>query len=357
MDGPKRITSLASSPCASSFVSAPRRKGGCVASRLIATAFLVPLLALPTMAADRAAESSPPPDQHVAWVGDVPVTSSDLEAYLSIRAFSPAPGQEEAMVRKRLEELLRAEMLSREAVILGIDRLPDVRMAIRELLARRLIEEKVHKPLLARPIGETELRAFYQSNLPEFSRPEQARLAGIFVAAPADGAPAARSAAAKQAADILEEALALKDTRFGFSELILKHSATHILFPRGDTGFFDREGRPAGLPVPLVEAAFSLPSNGVVLDRVVETPEGFHVVMRTAGRSAEHHPFEEVREAIEARLRREEIRRAEEEYLRALERASPFRIEEEVLKAFVGKVTGPAPGTAAGPPPLPKASP
>ena len=61
----------------------------------------------------------------------------------------------------------------------------------------------------------------------------------------------------------------------GKEVLVRKYSDLNPGYPRGDTGFFDRGGKPVGLPSPLVEAAFSIPSNGIVLDRVVETADGW----------------------------------------------------------------------------------
>lgn len=285
--------------------------------------------------------AAPDPDVAVARVGDNAVSSAELESYLDARP--PAGGRaSDEWLRRRLDELVLAEALYREALRLGVDRTPEGARAIRQIVVQLLLEEQIEKPVRARPIAEEELRAFYDNRRKEYDRPEQVRLAEIFFAAPAGGDPAERESKKAQAAAVLEQARGMQDKRFGFGELVLEHSDTPAGHPRGDTGFFDREGKPAGIDPTLATAAFDIAKIGQLGDRVVATPAGFHVVMLVGRRDAERRDFKSVRGEIETRIRREDRERAQRSLFERVKAEMPVVIDEAVLGGIAGKYSKPA---------------
>ena len=236
-------------------------------------------------------------------------------------------------MRRRLEELVLAEALYAEALRRGIDREPDIRQTIRQVVVQRLLEREVDRPVFERKIAEEELKKYYEAHLADFVRPEQARASDIFFAAPEGGDAAVREAKREQAEAVLAEALALQDSRFGFGELVLKHSDEPAGRPKGDTGFFDREGKPAGIPGALAEAAFAVDRPGALVRSVVAAPEGFHVAMLTGRRAAVSRPFEDesVRREIDDRIRTEERRRRHDEFVRGVRDAAAVTVDDAAL--------------------------
>lgn len=320
---------------------------------LVAALLLAGMAGTPPAADLSGPDGKPAP---LARVGREEIGLSDLEDYLALR--QERGGEGETGVRKRLEEMIVQELLRQEALRLGLDREPAVRRALRQVLIQALLEREVERPWRERPLAEEEVRAFYEGHRGEYQWPEGVRVADVFLAAPASGDPALRQERRRKAEEILARALSLPDRRFGFGELVLAHSDTHPAYPRGDTGFFDRSGAPQGLPPPLVEAAFAIPRPGQLHPGVVETPEGFHVVMLTGRREARNRTLDErgVRAEVETRLRRESIQKGRETLVEGLRRRIPVTVDEGVLRSFLEGRSASQPPAQDGvhaPPPLP----
>ena len=321
------------------------------------------------MAADQADPSAA--GRQVAEVGGHAILVTDLEGYLRMRP--PERGAEpgEEAVRKRLEELVLAEALYTEALRRGVDREPDIRQTIRQVVIQRLLEREVDRPAFERKIADEELKRYYDAHLADYVRPEQARASDIFFAASEAGDRAVREEKRKQAEAVLAEALALQDSRFGFGELVLKHSDAPAGRPRGDTGFFDREGKPVGVPRALAEAAFGAERAGTIVRSVVAAPEGFYIAMLTGRRAAVSRPLEDegVRREIDDRIRTEERRRRHDEFVKSVRGAAAVTVDdaalgellagmraaEEEAKAGVGIFAPPAAGSSQAPPSVPGA--
>jgi peptidyl-prolyl cis-trans isomerase C len=314
--------------------------------RLVAAAALL-LATGGTAGAQPGAEPAVP----VAIVGGQTIGVADLAGYLSLRPAEGAGNVEAAALRRRLEEMIQADVLYQEALRLGIDREPAVRQAIRQIVVQRLVDREVEGPVAARTIGDDELKAYYESHRGDFNRPEQVRVADIFYAAPEAGDAALSKRQRARAEAALAEALALRDARFGFGELVLRDSETHPAYPRGDTGYFDREGRPVGVPAALAAAAFAIPRPGAIAAQVVATPEGFHVVMLTGRRDALARRLEEesVRAEIDGRIRAADRRQRMEGLFKALRERAEVRIEEPALQELAARLDAAAKGAARAP--------
>ena len=323
-------------------------------------------------AAPGAAPGSPPADgRAVAEVGGRPILVADLEGYLRMRPPEQGPGPSEEALRKRLDEMVLAEALYAEGLRRGIDREPDVRQTIRQVVVQRLLEREVDRPAFERKISEEDLKKYYDGHIADFVRPEQVRASDIFFAAPERGDPAARETKRRQAEAVLAEALALQDTRFGFGELVLKHSDEPPGRAKGDTGFFDKGGKPGGIPTALAEAVFAAERPGAMVRSVVAAPDGFYVAMLTGRRAAVSRPFEDesVRREIDDRIRTEERRRRHDEFVKSVRGGAAVTVDDAALgellagmraaaaeaKSGGGILPPPGPGSSQAPPSVPGA--
>jgi len=267
--------------------------------------------------------------QMMARVDDQVITAEDLRACLRVRPLPEHVADMNAAIRDRLEEVLIRELLYREAVHLGIDHQPQVRQQIQGIVAQVLLQQMVEAPVHQTQITEAELRRYYEEHRSDFSRPEQCRLGDIFVAAAASLPAVEREKKKERAKAILAEALAGKAK--AFSELIRHHSDQPEAHRKGDTGFFDVEGRPVGLHDELITAAFSLDSVGQILDRVVETPDGFHVVMLAGRRAAVEQPLDQVRNQILQKVYQDKLARARKAYIQTLWDQADVGVNEQAL--------------------------
>lgn len=252
---------------------------------------------------DQKAEAGPV----AATVGDEPISTDDLRLYVENRRSRSGAGMDEKMLERYLQEIITTRSLSLEARRQKLDRLPAVRHQIDQLLAAKLLEKEVMEPVAGREISREEITAFYEKHRDEFSRPEQVRLGDIFIAAAKDGDPALRQEKKQEAEKVLQEAIDNAGTRNGFAALVRSRSDHHPLYSLGDTGFFDREGKPLGLDPAMVQAAFSFEQKGRVLDQLVETVRGFHIVMLVSRRSAMERKIDDLENEIRQRIKRDEL--------------------------------------------------
>lgn len=303
----------------------------------------------------------------VVRIGDDTITALELKNYLSSRPMSRHHRASEDYAEKRLDEMVLEVVLYQEALRLKLDQDPEVRRRIRQMLTRKLLEEQVEKEVWIRQIEEKEYQDYYDQHKDEFSRPEQVRLADIFIAVPPDATADQKAALRKKAETALAEALKVREKRSGFGGLVRKYSDTHGKYRKGDTGFFDTEGKPVGIDKKLAEAAFKLERVGSMSEHVIETPEGYHVIMLVGKRPAFHRELEAVKREIDHRIRREALKKAREAYIENLKKKANIKVDRasvaEILKELEEgreKQTPPAPpkrpprpGNMSTPPPFP----
>jgi peptidyl-prolyl cis-trans isomerase C len=233
---------------------------------------------------------SAPDDRHiVARIDGQPITLADLQKrmaqqtpYVQARYASPERRKE------LLDNLIRFEILAREARKRGYERDPQVLRHQQQRLVDRMVAEELDARLKAEDIPEAELRRFYQEHAERFTRPEAVRVSQILVG---DATAAARVAAAARA-------LGARDDR-GFRRLVAAHSLDEDSKQRGgDLTFLERQpaggGGDAHRPPPaVVEAAFGLTEVGQIAGPI-ESDRGFHVLRLGQRRPAALRPFEEV---------------------------------------------------------------
>jgi peptidyl-prolyl cis-trans isomerase C len=254
-----------------------------------------------------------------------------LKSYLSVRPQPPHAQVTAETIRQRLEELIVSEVLYQEALRLQLDRQPQMRWQIQQLLSQQLLEEKVNQPIRQKKITDTELRTYYRQHSQEYNRAAQVRLADIFVAVDPKATPEERKKIRDWAEEVLAYAKAIEVEASGFGELIEKYSDTHEKYPKGSTGFFDIKGEPIGVEVELAVEAFKLKTVGRICDHVIETPAGFHIVMLVGKRDAVHKPFNQVAEQIRKRISRERLEQARESYIKKLKEKSKITTDTKMV--------------------------
>lgn len=275
----------------------------------------------------------------IATVGENRIHAGAFEQFIKARHVSMGPHLIKT-ARKRLEDMLTAEALYQEALRKKIQQLPEVRRRIRQIIIQQLLEEEVEKPVSQWRITDRQLREYYERHLDEFSRPEQVRISDVFIAVPSGTTPRQREEKRAIAEEVLAKARENRNRIFGFRNLISRYSDIPGSWPRGDTGFFDRKGRPAGIPEPLVKASFALEKTGQVADHVIETRDGFHIIMLTGRRSAMKKSLRDVGPALKGRMKREERERRRRVFMERVMNKAHIEINEDAFKKVINDMAG-----------------
>jgi len=173
------------------------------------------------------------------------------------------------------------------------------------LTIKALIDKEVLQKV---SVSDQQVRAFYDGNPNLFRKPEQVKASHILVQVPADADEA------KQA-EALATIQALKvriDNGEDFATLAMENSDGPSKTKGGDLGFFSREQ----MVPPFSEAAFAL-QPGQTSD-VVKTRFGYHLIRVTERQAEQTMAFNDVKEAISARLRQEQEGKKIDAYLEKL---------------------------------------
>jgi peptidyl-prolyl cis-trans isomerase C len=278
------------------------------------------------------------PQGSVATVGAGNLSVVEVRDYLISRPVAAQQKVTVDVVEKRIDEMVTAEVLFQEALRLKLDQQPEIRRNIRHMLAQKLLLEKIDQPVLSREISDEELKEYFEQHRLDYTRPEQMRLADIFIAVDEDATEDERAQKSELAEDVLAQANAHKTERFGFSELIRRHSDKHPKYAVGSTGFFDLQGLPVGIDSALTEAAFTLEKTGEIFQQVVATPMGYHVIMRVGSRAAIEKEYTDVRPDIDQRIRRDELESHRRAYVDEIRQKADIDIDAKLVTSLVNEL-------------------
>jgi hypothetical protein len=191
-----------------------------------------------------------------------------------------------------LEKMLRYDLLVSEARARGYEKSPAVQEEVRRKAANTFALTRTQVDPTKLP-ADTVVRA-RDARRVQFSRPAMRRAMHAVVASRAEA-----------------EALIAKVKRLGrpeFSQIATAQSLdTRTRHQGGELGYFTQEsktenGADAGVPLPLVAAAFALKEAGDVVSAPIELPEGFSVLMLTGVMPAYAPPVAQMDDEARERL-------------------------------------------------------
>lgn len=275
-------------------------------------------------------------------VGDTKITLgqfadelAEQSPYLRARYNSPERRKE------YLDSLVRFELLAAEARRKGFFDKDEVRRTEKQAMIQQMMRVDFDEKFKLADISDADIKAFYESHLAEYKKPEQIRLAHIV---------AKNRSTAQQ---ILGQILAAPKDDALFKKIAGQHNedpTTKDTF--GDLGFLSKPGdRAPGEVVSVadsvIEAGYKLAEIGDVSKDLVESPAGFHVVKLVAKRPPLTRTLEEARRTIQDRLRRERRDGAIEALIKELR--AKASVKEDM--ALLAQIKVDAPPTAPHPAP------
>jgi peptidyl-prolyl cis-trans isomerase C len=255
----------------------------------------------------------------LATVGDRTITVGELadrlasqSPYLRARFESPERRKE------FLDNLIRYELLIYEAKRRGYADKPEIARARRNAMIQQLVKKEVDEPLEGAEITDEEIKAIYDANPLEFSRPKEVRASDIFIK---DRAGAKALLVNAKKAD-----------RSGFRKLARERSEDEETKQSGgDLHFFDAIGE-TDPPEAIRGAAFTLSRVGDVYPELVEEGGGYHIIMLTGNRPAVTRTYEQAKRAIRHKLVREKKEAAMAALTERLRKEVDVEVDYEALK-------------------------
>lgn len=242
-----------------------------------------------------------------------------------------------------LENLIRFELLAREARARGLDKDPEVQETLSKIMVQKLVRQAFDDEK-AKP-SDDEVRKYYDAHVDEFVKPERIRVSAVLFNAPA-GSPqrAAKSAEAKKAlARVKSEG---QKNPLAFSNVARELSEdAPTKASGGDLGYRTREELTAQYSAELAGAAFALKEGQE--SGVVETRQGFAILKLGARQAPINRPFDEVKGQLAARIGREARTRDFDVFMKNLREKSSIKVNDAELEKVVVVAPPPAPAVPA----------
>lgn len=283
-----------------------------------------------------ASESRSAPGAVVATFVGGRLTAEDVRARL--RDEGPLLAEQHASKEGRRElvrSMVRDRLLLAEARKKGHHLRPAVARQCDAALLESFLSAEIDEPERQRPVTDEELRAWFSEHQQSLARPEQVRLAHIFLAAPEADA-ALRERQRRAAFTLLAEvrAAVAKDP-YAFATLARQRSEDTRTRPLG--GELPMMTEPQvleALGARVASAIFAEARPSGVLEQLIETPEGFHVVRVLERVEAVKPSFEQLREVLAPRVARERRGARQSSLVEALERQAQVQLDEAALDAL-----------------------
>ena len=270
------------------------------------------------------------PQKVLAIVDDSVITVAHIERQIHKQPPHARARYSSPQLRKELlDNLVRFEVMAREAEKRGYGKDPDVLAAIKQQMVSQMVRREVDTQK-ADDVPEADAKKYYEEHPVEFNRDEEVRVSHILVK---DKTKAIKVLGEVQTLYPFDEN--------GFRHLVAKYSQDEPSKPRGgDLLFFDR--KTSMQPRAVVEAAFAIKDvNG--LSPLVESEKGFHILKLTQKRAAVTKPFADVKGEIQRRLFEERRSKRLEAWVGEVRKQQKVEVFEERLKSV--RLDPPPPGT------------
>jgi peptidyl-prolyl cis-trans isomerase C len=268
----------------------------------------------------------------IAKVGDETITLGEFAAVLErMNQMDRLRFQSKPRRQALLQDLIDIKLLAQEARRRGLDKKPEVRDAIRQILRDAILAKARQGMRSPAEIPATEVKAYYDEHRDTYREPERRRVSAIVLKDE------------DKAAEALDKALAIK-TGEQWGVLFHKYSVTapKKRNPRapadlaGDLGIVgppgDAKGTSKSVPPEVQTAVFGLAEVGDVHNQVVAAADGRYFIVRLAGRSKGHtRSLVEADRAIRVAILQANIRKREIQMAADLRQRFPVEIDKDAL--------------------------
>lgn len=256
--------------------------------------------------------------QVLARIDDVVITVGDFQTRINQQ--SPyVRARYTSLERKRefLDNLVRFEVLAREAQKRGLQNDEEVQRTMKQVMIQKLMKDEFDSTVKLEDISDADCQKYYDAHPEEFNKAEEVRVADIVVK---DAATAKK---------VLGDARIKGVEPAGFRELVAQYSQDAATKDRGgDLRYFDASTKE--LPAEIVKASFALVNVGDVSEPV-KSGGALHLLKLTGRRKALVRPFDEVKAQIKNRLFRDKRTAAMEDFVKKLREKSKVEVHEDRL--------------------------
>jgi peptidyl-prolyl cis-trans isomerase C len=255
----------------------------------------------------------------LAKVDDVVITVQELQDNINRQSpYIRARYASKEQKRVFLDNMVRFEVLAREAARRGLDRDPEVVQTMKSAMITKLLKAELASGLKPDDIPEEELRAYFEANRDRFNKEEEVRVSAIVLAKKPQADEVAALARGPEG-----------QSNRGFRELVVRYSVDQESKLRGgDLRYFEKDTK--DVPQPVVEAAFQLSRTGEVAGPI-EADKKFYIIKQTGRRGAVSKTYDKVKREIQNELYKGKREGSQRQLVDRLRSKSKIEVYEDNL--------------------------
>jgi len=281
----------------------------------------------------------------VAKGGGITITADEFKARLDEQSpFIRARYSNLDRKKEFLDNLIRFEVLAKEAERQGLNDDPDVQNTLKKIMVQKLVQKNFQDQAGAADVPEADLTKYYEDHKDEYNRPKRVRVAAVVWNAP-QGSPdrakklaLAQKALAKLKAEEKKNTLAFAQIVSEYSEDVATKSAA------GDLQFKSSDELAKAHSKEVAEAAFKLKTGET--SGIVQAPQGLYLLKYTGEQPELNRTFEQVKTQIANKLHREKKTKEFDEWLKGLREKAKIAVDDKALDAIEVQAAPAAPGMA-----------
>lgn len=217
-----------------------------------------------------------------------------------------------------LDNLIRFEVMAKEATSRGLDNDPEVVRTMKQVMIQKLMKKEFETRVKLEDITDEEMKAYYEQHTAEYNKPEEVRVTAVIVN---------DKAKAKKVAKLAKGPLGKNNN--GFRDLVNAHTEDVESKKRGgDLRYFPRDAK--HVPAAVVTAAFELAQTGDVAGPIAVDGK-FYIIKRSGHRRPIAKIYEDIKKQIQSRIYREKRTKAMEDFVAALRKDTKIEVFEDKL--------------------------
>ncbi len=263
----------------------------------------------------------------------ITITADDFKARLDEQSpFIRARYSSLDRKKEFLDNLIRFEVLAREAENQKLDKDPEVQATLKKIMVQKLVQRNFMDTGGTADVPDADVQKYFDDHKDEYNRPRRVRVAAVIWAAP-QGSPdrakklaIARKALAKAKAEEKTNALAFAKIVSEYSE----DATTKAL--QGDLQFKSEDELAKAYSKEVAAAAFKLKPGEI--SPVVESAQGLFLLKYTGEQPEMIRTLDQVKAQIANKLHREKKTKEFDEWLKGLRDRADVKVDEKALEAI-----------------------
>jgi peptidyl-prolyl cis-trans isomerase C len=254
-----------------------------------------------------------------------------------------------------LDNLIRFEVLAREAERQKLDKDPDVQATLKKIMVQKLVQKNFQDTGNTSDVADAEVQKYFDDHKDEYNRPRRVRLAAVIWNAPAGSPERAKKLALAQKALAKLKAEEKKNT-LAFAQIVSEFTedpATRAM--QGDLQFKSMEELTKAHAKEVAEAGFKLKAGET--SPIVQTEKGLYLLKFTGEQPEMVRTLDQVKAQIANKLHREKKTKEFDEWLKGLRQKAEVAVDDKALEAVEVSAAPPPgqpgmPGHGMGGPPM-----